>query len=1084
MLKYSPIWLRIINFRAKSNPDGNRVDNLIYLKLKHLQILRERKRGTRGGTKRKSRKDCRLCGKGVASVGCNFANLIDVNTYNSNLFSADDYPRDSCLCEKILKSPKPVRGPIISNLRKVHIYQNFSKPNLINLSVVNAQSLRNKTLQISEYITDNDIDICFITETWLKEGDEPLITEATPINYNFSHIDRENRSGGGIALVSKTEYNSKVKSTENNYSFEISENVLWSKNISFLCVVIYRPPYSQSNPVNLSTFLRSFREYLSSIIHLKHKLLIAGDFNIHIENKNDIYTNEFLEILDSFDLVNHIFIPTHAAGHTLDLLLTKKSDIINIINITQGIFLSDHSFILCQAEIHKPKKQKIQIEARKLKSLNELDFSNDLITSKIQDDDFNTKTVNEMAILMDKELSRILDRHVPKKLITITMRPNSPWFTPDLQILKKEKRQLEQKWLKSKSDRDKQIFSCFSKHYYNIIKQSKTNLFSQMVKDCEGDQKKLYNLLNQFTYGRKETIYPSVPSEQLVEEFGYFFTNKVENIVTEINACNIRTVDSLPENDPILNENKCFSDFPPLNEGEVREIITKSSNKTCNLDFLPVALIKKFLEILLKPITLIINKSLATGQFPETWKNSLVTPIPKKINTEALFKNFRPISNLSFFSKLIEKSALLRYIPHLNNTKKFAINNSAYKPVHSTETLITKVNNDIMVNMDTKKFTLLVLLDLSAAFDTVDQKLLLNILHERFNIINTAKNWMKDYLSNRSQKIQINKFVSSSFDVNHGVPQGSCIGPIGFLMYISGLSDIISKYLINMECYADDTQLYLEFQPSIESINTATQNLESCIAEIRNYLLEHQLKFNESKTEIIIIGSKYNFSKLPAINFSIGNEIVTPVSSVRNLGVIFDSHMTLNTHINNICKKVNIHLSRIRHIRPYLSKSNTETLIHSLITSTLDYCNSILYNLPENQLHKLQLLQNSAARLIHHIPRRNHITPILKKLNWLPVKYRVEFKIALLSFKILNGLAPQYLMDMVRIHKPTRVLRSSSKNLLVVPRIHNKYGSRSFSYACPVIWNGLPNELRSCDKLSRFKMLLKTHLFSKAYINS
>ena len=285
-----------------------------------------------------------------------------------------------------------------------------------------------------------------------------------------------------------------------------------------------------------------------------------------------------------------------------------------------------------------------------------------------------------------------------------------------------------------------------------------------------------------------------------------------------------------------------------------------------------------------------------------------------------------------------------------------------------------------------------------------------------------------------------------------------------------------------MECYADDTQLYMEIQPSVESIDAAKQSLELCIAEIRNYLLEHQLKFNESKTEIIIIGSQHNISKLPDMTFSIGNESVSPVSSVRNLGVVFDSHMTLNNHINNICKKVNIQLSRIRHIRPYLSKSNTEALIHSLITSTLDYCNSILYNIPEYQLHKLQLLQNSAARIICHVPRRNHITPILRKLNWLPVKYRVEFKIALLSFKILNGLAPQYLFNMVQIYRPTRSLRSSSKNLLVIPRINNKYGSRSLSYALPVVWNGLPHEIRNCCKLTKFKILLKTHLFSKANI--
>ena len=182
-------------------------------------------------------------------------------------------------------------------------------------------------------------------------------------------------------------------------------------------------------------------------------------------------------------------------------------------------------------------------------------------------------------------------------------------------------------------------------------------------------------------------------------------------------------------------------------------------------------------------------------------------------------------------------------------------------------------------------------------------------------------------------------------------------------------------------------------------------------------MLSNQLKLNDNKTEIVLIGSRQQLQHLPDINIHIGNETVKPVNKARNLGIIFDSNMNLNDQINHVCKKANHQLIKIKQLRKYLSKKDTETLVHAFITSSIDYCNSIYYNLPKKQILKLQRIQNHAARVITKTRKYDHITPVLKSLHWLPVHYRIIFKIALLVYKSINNLTPTYLKEMIVLSK-------------------------------------------------------------------
>ena len=500
---------------------------------------------------------------------------------------------------------------------------------------------------------------------------------------------------------------------------------------------------------------------------------------------------------------------------------------------------------------------------------------------------------------------------------------------------------------------------------------------------------------------------------------------------------------------------------------------------------MPTSLVVESLAVLLPVITRMLNLSLQNGNFPDTWKLADVRPRPK-IAAEALFANLRPISNLQFASKLTERAVFCQIHDHLTINRLYPKAQSAYREHHSTETALLRVKNDILLNMNQQRVTLLVLLDLSAAFDTVDHTILLNRLSSDFGISGQAYSWFDSYLRNRFQSISINGKTSTKFHTKYGVPQGSCLGPLLFVLYTSRLFKIIEHHLPDVHTYADDTQLYVSFSAdsSFEQ-SAALEAMQSCIVDIRKWMLQDRLKLNDDKTEFIVIGTKQQLAKVNVDSLQVGESIVTAASKVRNLVCWFDDQLKMDTHINNICRSAFFHLYNIRRIRKYLSSDCAQTLVNAFVTSRLDFCNSLLYGLKGNQLQKLQRVQNAAARVICNISRYEHISPTLYNLHWLPVSYRIRFKILLLVYKTLNGLAPLYLSELIELKKPGRYnLRTNSDTLLLkYPAFKSltTLGDRSFTCAAPKLWNSLPKAIRNANNVNTFKRLLKTHLFRDAF---
>ena len=286
----------------------------------------------------------------------------------------------------------------------------------------------------------------------------------------------------------------------------------------------------------------------------------------------------------------------------------------------------------------------------------------------------------------------------------------------------------------------------------------------------------------------------------------------------------------------------------------------------------------------------------------------------------------------------------------------------------------------------------------------------------------------------------------------------------------------MSKYDVSFHCYADDTQLYLPLQPTVPA---AVDRLAECFGEIKRWMSANFLCLNESKTEMILFGpsESANISEI-----ELGTLSPYLMNQVKNVGIICDSALKFDKQINQVVKMSFFQLRLIAKMKSFVTRKDLEKIVHAFIFTRLDYGNALYYGVHQKTLNRLQLVQNAAARLLTGTRKSEHITPVLKKLHWLPVFYRINFKILLFVFKALHGTAPTYIADLIQVNKPKRALRSESLNLLVVPRTYRKMrGDRSFAAAAPRLWNSLPPYIRECSSLIEFKRHLKAYFFTLAF---
>ena len=836
---------------------------------------------------------------------------------------------------------------------------------------------------------------------------------------------------------------------------------------------VYRPPPSTENELTSRLFLQEFSTYLEAVPTVSQYLVMVGDFNVHVDDMEKRETQLLTEMLDTIGLQQHVQGPTHVKGHTLDLLISRKSQNIVLETTVLTGLPSDHHAIISKLDFARPGPSKKRVVYRKLREIDVDQFKKDILTSLVSDaSDDASALVNKYNTV----LRELLDKHAPQKTKMVTLRPRVPWFTDAIRDLKKQKRRFERKMNKSGLEVDKQRYKEQCKIYNDALQQSKCDYYRNEVADC--DDKQLFRLVKKLSSPDSSTTLPDhLSAKELANEFGSFFHNKIQKIRDKLD--NIQ----LPQPSIDVPEfcYSSFTEFEPVTQETVRKVICESATKSCNLDPIPTWLLKDSLDVLLPFITDIINSSLSSGTVPAAFKTSHIMPLLKKSNLDHNnLQNYRPIANLMFVFKVLERVVAAQLKTYLQSCDLFSTAQSAYRCHHSTETALLRVQNDLLMAIDKGQEAILVLLDYSAAFDTIDHKILFERLKNKYGVGGTALNWIVSYLENRVQAVVVEGNISDEFPLPWGVPQGSVKGPLDFVLYTGPLSDVISAHEgIQHIIYADDTQLYLILKPSEHS--QGISKLEACIADVRSWAIHNKLMLNDNKTEIVHVSSKFRkTSSLPHVN--IGGIEIASSSSAKDLGVVIDSSLQLKHHIRNICRSASYGVYKIGKLRKYLDQDSTERLVHAFVSSRLDCNNSLLYGLPDCDISSLQRIQNSAARIVTCTKRHDHISPVLRKLHWLPVKNRILFKILLLTFKVKHGLAPKYLTELISDYVPATSisLRSSTQHLLKPgPRTNTMYyGDRSFTVAAPYLWNRLPLSLRSATSLPVFKKNLKTYLFN------
>ncbi len=563
---------------------------------------------------------------------------------------------------------------------------------------------------------------------------------------------------------------------------------------------------------------------------------------------------------------------------------------------------------------------------------------------------------------------------------------------------------------------------------------------------------------------------PSPPPTDSItaDDFATFFTDKTKTISSQFSPS--LTQDLQPTRSTA--QTPIFS-FCPLTEAEVSKLLLSSHPTTCPLDPIPSHLLQAISPALLPALTHIINTSFITGIFPTAFKQARVTPLLKKptLNT-SLLENYRPVSFLPFIAKTLERVVFNQVSLFLSQNNKLDAKQSGFRSDHSTETALLSVTEALRIAKADSKSSVLILLDLSAAFDTVNHQILLSTLSS-LDITGIPLCWFESYLTGQSFRVAWGGEVSKAHQLVTGVPQGSVLGPLLFSTYTTSPGPIIQAHGFSYHFYADDTQLYLSFRPDDPKV---AARISGCLADISAWMKEHHLQLNLAKTELLV------FPATPTLQhdftIQLGSSTITPSASVRNLGVIFDDQLTFKEHIAKTARSYRFALHNIREIGSFLTQHATQLLVQALVISRLDYSNALLAGLPSNTIKPLQMIQNVVPWLVFNEPKRAHVTPLFISLHWLPIAAHIQFKTLMLAYRTTTDSAPTYVHSLLRIYIPSRSLRYASERRLMVPSQRgSKSLSRTFPFTVPGRWNDLPTPIRNAGSLSIFKQQLKTHLF-------
>lgn len=933
--------------------------------------------------------------------------------------------------------------------------------------VFNPRSLNNKAPSVMSLIEDKEIDLAAICETWLTDNSNPTTAAIKSYGYSLLHNFRTDRRGGGTAIIFKSIFsvNRAKLNVEQLKTFEFTAGVVkLSSSKKLLLLVVYR-----TGPLT-SAFSDEIDMLLAEATVKFDNILLVGDLNVHFESEAGILVQQTTDVLLSYGLRRLVFQATHISGGQLDQIFATSLLGCDVLVGSGDCGISDHYPVYGHIRVKAERKYFKDVEYRKLKAISSTAFSHD-IQCLVDNTDYSCDDFRSAVTNLNSESLSIIDSHAPLLQKTISVVDRAPWFDKEYRDKRKERRKAEKRKNLSSAHLIKYRDLCADTS--QLAFEKKREHFTGLLNRAGSNTRTLYTVVNKEMDRKQSRMLPDAPNgiDKLATSFNDYFKEKIDKIRGSMpnNGCAINFVKDNQFNDSATN---ILSEFEPATIDELKVILNETGVKTSPADIFPQQLYKDNITALLPLLLHLVNLSISTGNMDGV-KTADIIPLLKSESLDPdVLKNFRPVSNLTFLGKLIERVVLKRLNEHLSRNNLHCPEQFAYKKHHSTETLLVKITNDLLIAADERDATVVMLLDLSAAFDTVDHTLLLRILEKEIGLRGTVLAWFKSFLIGRSQKIRLGSATSDTIIIRFGVPQGSVLGPVLFNLYIRSIYHCVKLLGFTIMGYADDHQICKSF-PHSKQCEVLSLELKNCFHGIKQWMSKYFLQLNDSKTQIIVFGPSKTLNKIliQGVNITLDTNIRF-VSTVKNLGMEMDRCLTFRSHVMTLKQKCFHTLRNVRKLRFLLSQDQLKVLVNSLVVSCIDYCNGVLFGISEKLLHQLQLIQNAAAKAISGKYKYDSVGDDIEKLHWLTVKKRIIFKIGLLAYKSVNGQAPLYLQDMFKYAHHGHTVK------LIVPQFNGKYGSRSFSVIGPRVLNNLPEYVISAFNITTFKSKLKTYLFT------
>ena len=753
---------------------------------------------------------------------------------------------------------------------------------------------------------------------------------------------------------------------------------------------------------------------------------------------------------------------TESSATLIDLAFTNKSESI----VTSGIEhvgISDHSLIYIQRKIAIPRKQPKITVTRQYKNYQVAAFKNDL--SKIL---ASLKDTDDPNIMWEDWRAKFLagaDIHAP--YVTRKVRNDYvPWITAEIKRSIHHRDFLKKKAVKTKSKFTHEAYKKARNEVNKLIKHTKATYYMNAFNDCESNPKEMWRKISDLTNKRAKTTNISEVAEEgviltdpteIANSFNKFFSEIGPNLSDKLPNSNYA-----PES-YVKSINDDFH-FRTITESEVLKLLsTLKTSKATGHDKISPKLLKDSADIITKSLTQIFNKSILVGKFPDDLKIAIISPIYKTGNKT----NYRPISVLSVVAKIFEAIISHQLSNYLEINGVIVNEQFGFRKKHSTQTALLNVTNKWYLNMDKGYLNGVIFLDLKKAFDCVNHSILLKKL-QCYGINGVAYTWFKSYLTDRMQTCKIGQNKSQQHKIRCGVPQGSNLGPLLFLLYINDLPNCLSYTSANM--FADDTNITTKGL-NVEEIQT---RLNYDLEHIHQWLLANKLTLNKDKTEYMIIGSRQRLSNIeidPTIE--LGESKIKRVKHSKTLGIIIDDQLLWKKQVETTVSKVSKGIGMLRRIKSCVPKRTLIKVYNAIILPHFDYCSLVWSNCSEYLLDKLQKRQNRAARIITGRPYDIPTKEIFRELNWQSLPDRWEKNKLMFMHKVKSNDLPASMNNLFQIANNTNYDLRSNGNDFLLQKPKTNYMKKSITYNGAIAWNKLPNNVKAANmSTSQFKAVL------------